>query len=72
MLVIAAAGTAFALPAAWWLGRYVSAQLYNVEPTDAVTLIGATLMLSAVAVLAGLVPSSGAARLDPTTALRAN
>jgi ABC-type antimicrobial peptide transport system permease subunit len=70
VLFIAAAGIALALPAAWWLGRYISAQLYHVEPTDAVTLIGATLMLSAVAVLAGVVPSSHAARLDPTTALR--
>jgi predicted permease len=71
VLVITAAGIGVGLPAAWWLGRYVSAQLYGVEPTDAVTFIGATLLLMIVAVLAGLVPSTRAAKLDPTSALRA-
>jgi putative ABC transport system permease protein len=70
VLAIATAGIGIALPVAWWLGRYVSAQLYKVEPTDAMTLVAATLLLSIVAVLAGLVPSGRAARLDPTTALR--
>ncbi len=71
VLVITAAGIGVGLPAAWWLGRYVSAQLYGVEPTDAVTFIGATLLLMIVAVVAGLVPSTRAAKLDPTSALRA-
>jgi putative ABC transport system permease protein len=71
VLIIAAAGIMIGLPAAWWLGRYVSTQLYNVNPTDAGIIIGATVLLTIVAVLAGLVPSARAARLDPTTALRA-
>jgi putative ABC transport system permease protein len=71
VLVIAAAGIAIGLPAAWWLGRYVSTQLYGVKPTDAVAIIGATVLLAIVAVIAGLVPSARAARLDPTAALRA-
>ena len=71
VLVIAASGVAIGLPAAWWLGRYVSTQLYGVKSTDAVAIVGATLLLSIVAVLAGLVPSTRASRLDPTSALRA-
>ena len=58
------------LPAAWWLARYVSAQLYGVQPTDPITFIAAAALLTAVAALAGLIPSARAARLDPTVALR--
>ena len=71
VLVIAATGVALGLPAAWWLARYVSTQLYGVEPTDPITFVGATALLTAVAALAGLIPSSRAAKLDPTAALRA-
>jgi predicted permease len=70
VLIISAAGIAVALPASWWLGRFVSSQLYGVTPRDPFALAGAILLLVTVAVLAGLVPSTRAARLDPTTALR--
>lgn len=70
VLVIALAGTAAGLPLAWWLGRYVSTQLYGVQPGDPLTFGGAVALLVGVAVLAGMVPSSRAARLDPTRALR--
>ena len=70
VLVIAAAGIALALPAAWWLGRYVSSQLYGVEPHDPVAISAAVVLSLAVAILAGLIPSTRAARLDPTVALR--
>ena len=70
VLVIAASGLALGLPAAWWLARYVSTQLYGVEPSDLVTFAGATVLLISVAALAGLIPSGRAARLDPTVALR--
>jgi predicted permease len=70
VLIIAAAGMAVALPAAWWLGRFVSTQLYGVTPGDPMTILGAVLLLLTVALLAGTIPSARAARLDPTTALR--
>jgi predicted permease len=70
VLIIAAAGIAIGLPAAWWLGRYVSAQLYGVKSGDVLTMIGATLLVAIVAIFAGLVPSARAARLEPTQALR--
>jgi predicted permease len=72
VLVIAAIGVGVALPTAWWLGRYVESQLFGVDPTDARTIAGAVLLLAAVLVLAGLVPSSRAARVDPIRALRAD
>jgi predicted permease len=70
VLVIAAIGVAVALPVAWWLSRYVESELYGVKPTDATTVAGAVVLLVAVAALAGLVPSTRAARVSPTTALR--
>jgi len=71
VLMITGAGVIVALPAAWWLGRLVEAQLYGVRPGDPATIAAATLLLTVVACLAGLVPSVRAARLDPTEALRA-
>jgi ABC-type antimicrobial peptide transport system permease subunit len=70
VLVIGVTGIVIALPAAWWLGRYVSTQLYGVQPQDPVAIGAAIALLLAVAVLSGLIPSSRAARLDPTVALR--
>jgi predicted permease len=70
VLVIAAIGVAIGLPAAWWLSRLVSSQLYGVTPTDPIAIGGAVLLLTAVAAFSGLVPSTRAARVSPTRALR--
>jgi putative ABC transport system permease protein len=70
VLVIGALGVTLALPAAWWLGRYVSTELYGVEPNDPIATGAAIALLLTVAVAAGLIPSTRAARLDPTVALR--
>jgi putative ABC transport system permease protein len=70
VLTIVAIGMAIGLPAAWWLSRYVATQLYEVRPTDPLTIAGAVALLGIIALLAGLVPSARAARVSPTTALR--
>jgi ABC-type lipoprotein release transport system permease subunit len=70
VLVIAGLGVALGLPAAWWLTRYVESQLFGVQKLDPVTLASACALLAAVALAAGLVPSTRAARVAPTTALR--
>ena len=70
VLQIGAAGVALGVPIAWWLGRYVSAQLYGVQAADVTTFGGAVVLLLLVAIAAGLLPSIRAARLNPTTALR--
>jgi predicted permease len=69
-MVVAAAGMAVAAPVAWWLSRLVASQLYGVAATDPTTAAGAVALLAVVSLLAGLVPSSRAARVQPTTALR--
>jgi len=69
-LVMIAAGTAIALPCVWALGRLVESQLYDVKPTDPVTILAATLVLCSTALGAALIPAHRASAVNPTDALR--
>ena len=70
VLLLVAAGIAIALPVAWWLGRYVQSQLHGVVPMDPTTLMLSLGGLSLVALLAGLIPTMRALRINPVRALR--
>jgi ABC-type antimicrobial peptide transport system permease subunit len=50
--------------------RLVSTLLYDVTPTDPLTIGLATLLMIAVAALAGYLPARRASRIDPMMALR--
>src|SRR5438552_940399 len=69
-LVMIAGGTAIALPCVWALGRLVESQLYDVKPTDPVTILAATLVLCSTALGAALIPARRASAVNPTEALR--
>jgi predicted permease len=69
-LVMIAGGTAIALPCVWALGRLVESQLYDVKPTDPVTILAATLVLCSTALGAALIPAHRASAVNPTDALR--
>jgi len=69
-LVIAACGLAAGLPAALLLARLVASSLFGVGTYDAATIAAVALLLTAIAVLAGLLPASRASRIDPIQALR--
>jgi putative ABC transport system permease protein len=52
------------------LTRYLSSELWEVQATDPATFAGVSLLLAAVAMLACVVPTRRAVRVDPTIALR--
>ena len=70
-LALAAAGTVIGLGAALALGRFVEAILYDVAPTDPVTLAAVAAALLGVAALAAWLPAQRAAAVQPLEALRA-
>jgi predicted permease len=70
VLTLAGLGILIAVPVAFALSSLLRSQLYGVSPGDPLSLIAAVLVVSAVALLAALIPARRAATLDPVTALR--
>ena len=70
VLVLLGVGLAVALPTAWILSRYLSSQLFGVQPADVPTAAVALVILVLVAVGAGFLPARRASVIDPTIALR--
>ncbi len=69
-LLLVASGLAIGIPVALWCGRFVSSQLYGVQPADLTAAAGALLILTVVAAGAGLLPARRASAIDPIQALR--
>jgi putative ABC transport system permease protein len=63
-------GLLLGLAGTWLVGRFARGLLYDVTPTDPLTLIIVSLVLLAVGVVAGYVPARRATRVDPMVALR--
>ena len=53
------------------VARFLRAFLFGVTPLDPVTLVGAAVLLAAIAALASWIPARRAAHADPAVALRA-
>jgi ABC-type antimicrobial peptide transport system permease subunit len=70
VVVLLSIGLAVGIPAAMALGRFVSAQLYGIEPRDPWIAGSTMLLLSVVSAAAGLIPAHRASRIDPILALR--
>ncbi|HMF77172.1 MAG TPA: ABC transporter permease [Bryobacteraceae bacterium] len=61
-----AAGTFLAL----WAGKAAATLLFELQPYDAISLVAASVLLTAIALVASYVPARRAAALDPMAALR--
>jgi ABC-type antimicrobial peptide transport system permease subunit len=69
-MTLAGIGIIIGVPAALVASRLVASMLYGVKPTDPLTILSATAVLAAVALLAGYLPARRASRVDPMVALR--
>jgi putative ABC transport system permease protein len=70
-LLIAAAGIAAGVAGALGTSRFLRALLFEISPTDPITIGTASVLLLVVAVVACLTPARRATRVDPMLALRA-
>jgi predicted permease len=69
-LLLVVLGLAIGIPTALLAARFISSQLFGLKPADPAALIGAAIVLTLVALLAGYVPARRASRVNPLTALR--
>jgi predicted permease len=70
VLVLLTIGLAIGIPAAIGLGRYVSSQLYGIQPNDPWIAVSTMALLAIVSVAAGMIPANRASKIDPILALR--
>jgi predicted permease len=70
VLILLTIGLVVGIPTAIGLGRYVSSQLYGIQPNDPWIAVATVVLLTAVSAAAGLIPARRASRIDPILALR--
>ena len=69
-ILLAAIGAATGVAASFGVTRFLSSLLYDVKPSDPMTLAGVTALLLFVALAACLIPARRATMVDPLVALR--
>ncbi len=69
-LLLACIGIAAGLLLVLGVTRFARAMLFQLSPTDPLSLAGAALFLFVVAIVAGLIPARRATKVDPLVALR--
>lgn len=69
-MAAAVVGAIGGLAGAFLAARSVTTMLYETPPTDPAVLVGATLVLAGLVIVASLVPAIRASRLDPMTVLK--
>ncbi len=70
VLILLVVGLAVGVPSAIALGRYVSSQLYGIQPNDPWIAAATVILLSVVSAAAGMIPARRASQVDPILALR--
>ena len=69
-LLLVGIGLIVGVSASLAVTKVTASLLYELKPNDPLTIIGATLLLATVAIVAGYLPARRAARVDPLVALR--
>ncbi len=69
-LIVTAVGILIGIAAAFGLTRLIASQLYGVTATDPLTIAVVVLVLTAIAMLACVIPARHAANVEPLRALR--
>ena len=69
-LVLVLIGVGVGVPVVLYVVRFAESLLFELSPTDPVSLVGAGLVLLLVAVFAGYLPARRATQVDPLVALR--
>jgi putative ABC transport system permease protein len=67
---LAITGVALGLAGSWWLTKWLSTLLFDIEATDPLTFGVVAALLTFIAIVASLVPAYTATRADPMAALR--
>jgi len=70
VLSLVVVGLLIGVPIAVFASRFVKSQLFGLGGSDPITLVGAALTLTVVALLAGFLPARRASRVNPLIALR--
>jgi ABC-type antimicrobial peptide transport system permease subunit len=68
--MLTVAGVVIAIPVALAITRLIRSELYGIVPNDPLSIVGASVLLASVALLAGYIPAERATRVDPIRALR--
>ena len=71
-LRLAAIGIGVGVVASMLIANMIESMLFGTDPTDPLTFVGMTVLLTGVAVLAGYIPARRASRINPMVALRNN
>ena len=69
-MALAVVGTTLGVLGALWANRLLSALLFEISPTDGVTLAAIVAVLLAAAALASALPARASTRIEPVAALR--
>ena len=69
-VLLVVVGVGFGLLGSSWFAVYVQSLLFEITPTDPLTLVAMAILLGATAMVATLLPMRRALRADPAATLR--
>lgn len=68
--LVVIAGILLGLPVAWATARLLNHQLYELSPHDPLTIVGSSVVILTITLVAGFLPARRASKVNPMVALR--